>query len=149
MHRRERTAMIDINRHPSPRQLRHFGAIVLPILLTAGAIYLGLGRGLGQRASSLAPVLGAAAVLSLLLGLLCPGLLRPLFVGLQYAAFPLGWTLSHLVLLLIFALCVSPLGLLMRLCRRDRLGRRFDRQARSYWVERRPTVDRRRYFYQF
>lgn len=137
--------MIDINRHPSRSQLRQFGAIVLPILLAAGAIYL------GRRGSSpgLVLALGAAAALSLLVGLIRPMLLRPLFVGLQYATFPLAWTLSHAVLILIFALCISPLGLLMRLCRRDRLGRRFDRQARSYWVERRPTADKARYFHQF
>jgi hypothetical protein len=43
----------------------------------------------------------------------------------------------------------TPIGLFFRLIGRDPLHRRFQPEADTYWVGRRPATDVRRYFRQF
>ena len=43
----------------------------------------------------------------------------------------------------------TPIGLFFRLIGRDPLHRRFQPEADTYWVARRPATDVRRYFRQF
>jgi hypothetical protein len=50
--------------------------------------------------------------------------------------------LSPLLLGVAFFCVLTPVGLVMRLARRDRLRLRFDRQASSYWIERPSTGGR-------
>ncbi|MDP6786667.1 MAG: SxtJ family membrane protein [Rhodospirillales bacterium] len=45
---------------------------------------------------------------------------------------------NPLVMGLLFYVTVTPTGLLMRLFGKDPLRLRFDREAKSYWIERRP-----------
>ena len=51
-----------------------------------------------------------------------------------------GLLLHHivnpLVMLLLFCSTIIPVGILMRLCAHDPLRRRFDRNAKTYWIER-------------
>lgn len=58
---------------------------------------------------------------------------RPIHVGWMYAAFPIGWTVSHLLIALVYYLVLTPIGLLMRAAGYDPLQRRFDRTAATYW----------------
>src|SRR5262249_39080951 len=95
-----------------------------------------------------AAVWAAGFVLSLT-GYLVPALRRPLFVGWMCAAYPIGWVVSHLVLMTIFYLVLTPIGMLMRLFGRDPMTRSFDRSAQSYWVAHNPGGDASRYFRQF
>jgi hypothetical protein len=64
-------------------------------------------------------------------------------------ALPVGWSVSHLLLLALFYLVVTPIGLLMKLLGYDPLTRGFDRSASSYWVEHAPPPDAARYFKQY
>ena len=50
-----------------------------------------------------------------LVGVLRPGFLRPVYVLWMALAFPIGWTVSHLLLLIVYYLVLTPIGLLMRL----------------------------------
>lgn len=65
------------------------------------------------------------------------------------AAVPIGWSLSALVLMLMYYLVLTPIGLVMRLCGRDAMNRRFDHDAPSYWGPHQPAADKRRYFRQY
>jgi hypothetical protein len=56
---------------------------------------------------------------------------------------------SHLLLLVVYYLVLTPIGLLMRLIGYDPLQRRFDRSAQSYWTPHDPAADDARYFKQF
>ena len=75
---------------------------------------------------------------------------RWIYLGWLYAVFPIGWTVSHVLLAATYYLVVTPdraadaTGQ-----RRDPLERTLDRAASSYWTERRPVRDVRRYFRQF
>ena len=78
-----------------------------------------------------------------------PSLRRPILVGWMYAALPIGWTVSHLMMGVVYFAVVTPIGLLSRLVRGDALHRRPDRKARSYWIERPRRGGTRRYLRQF
>jgi hypothetical protein len=88
-------------------------------------------------------VIGAAAVLA------SPAFGKALYVGWMYAALPMGWTVSHIILGVIFYLVFAPMGLVMRLFGRDAMHRRLDRAAATYWIEHNPAGKPSRYFRQF
>ena len=94
-------------------------------------------------------VVGAIGVLGALAIWVAPTLGRRLYVGWMLAAAPVGWTISHLVLGAVFYLVLFPIGWVMRLVGRDPLHRTFDREARSYWIERDGRSEPARYFRQF
>lgn len=138
--------MIEIQWNPSRRELRSFGALVLPVLLLVAAALLALRAGafaVGPR------ILVGLAVVSVALGLVAPGALKPALVGLSVAGFPIAWLVSHAILGLIYFAVLTPLGVLMRLAGHDPLGRRFDRDRPSYWEARAGRRDPERYFRQF
>ncbi|WP_375488304.1 SxtJ family membrane protein [uncultured Mycobacterium sp.] len=74
---------------------------------------------------------------------------RPIYVGISAAVHPIGWLVSHAILLAVFLLVVTPVALLLRVLGHDPLQRRFDPSTPSYWVPHRPAGDVRRYFQQF
>ena len=84
-----------------------------------------------------------------LVGLAWPTFMRYVYVTWMALFFPLGWTVSMVILSSIYYLVVSPIGLIMRLCGHDPCARRPDPAATSYWKPRRPAADVQRYFRQF
>ena len=134
----------DIPRSPTTRTLRQFGALCL-LFFSATAVWEYVHR---HR-----PVLAAAAALAALtlgpVGLLRPRALRPIFVGWMYAAFPVGWMVSHALLAVVFYLLFTPLGLVFRAIGRDPLTIRRSGTAQTYWRERPAVTDVARYFRQF
>src|SRR5258708_39474019 len=53
------------------------------------------------------------------LGLIWPQLVRPIFVTWMILAFPIGWTISQLILALMFYGLFTPISLVFRLIGRD------------------------------
>jgi hypothetical protein len=138
-------ALLQINTNPSNRELRQFAAIWLPAAcgVLAAMAWFKLGW--------MWPSVGLVAVGCVLgvAGYLRPAIVRPVFVGWLYAAFPIGWTISHGILAALYYLVMTPLGLVLRMFVKDPMERNFDRQATSYWqphVQRRNAAD---YFRQF
>jgi hypothetical protein len=128
---------------PSPRTLRQFGVIAL-VLLAAMAALAHL-RGRSELAQWLP--LGLAAVAGLL-ALARPTALRLVYVLLSIAVFPIGFVVSHAILLLVFYGVITPLGVLSRLGRSDLLSLRSDPAARSFWRERHRPHDKASYLRQ-
>lgn len=73
---------------------------------------------------------------------------RTIFMAWLGAVYPIGWVLSHILLGVVFYFVVLPIGLLLRLARYDPLTRKFDQKVTSYWIEREPSSDPRKYFRQ-
>ncbi len=93
---------------------------------------------------SLAATFWALAVLTRAVGLARPEALRPAFVGMSLATWPIGWAVSKLALALLYGLVFTPIALVFRLAGRDALHRKLDRDASTYWEPYRPDrgVDR-------
>ncbi len=119
-------ALLDLNWHPSRRQLRQFGSLcglLLPVLgwwWPGGWPGIGVGIGLGALIAGLALAL--------------PDLIRPLFLGATVITAPIGLVLGELSLIAIFCLIFLPLGIVFRLLRRDRLQLSRNEQQPSYWL---------------
>jgi hypothetical protein len=78
-----------------------------------------------------------------------PSLRRLIFVAWGYLTYPISWVLSHVLLVVIFWVMLTPIGLLARLLGYNPLHRQFNPSAASYWMPRANTDDFRRYFQQF
>jgi len=81
--------------------------------------------------------LGLAAAF-LALALVRPALLAPLNALWTRLGLVLHKIVNPLVLGLMFYAVLTPTALLLRLFGKDLVGRDFDRQRTSYWVERQP-----------
>ncbi len=80
---------------------------------------------------------------------LIPPVRRPIYVGWMYAAFPIGWTVSHVMMAIIYYGVITPIGVVLRASGREPLFRQFDRSARTYWTRHSPPDDVGRYFRQY
>lgn len=136
-------AMVEINWNPSRKELRQFGFLCLAFFGGIGAMRY---RHYGLTTS--VEVLGAAAAVGGVLGAIAPQLLKWIYVGWMVAVFPIGWTVSHLLLGFIYYVVLTPLGLVVRALGHDPMNRKFDRKATTYWsVHEQAPVER--YFRQF
>ena len=137
-------ALIRIDHNPPRRQLNVFGVAWLVFFGLVGGLVL---HGGGSLAA--AGALWGLAVAVPAVGWTFPGVMRIVYLATAYAAFPIGLVVSHLLLLAVYYLLLTPLGLAMKLFGYDPMHRRFDRDAPSYWIERKQDDDVRRYFRQF
>lgn len=137
-------AIISINWRPARRELRQFAGLWLGVfgLLGAWMLYQSGAQGYGSWVLAAAVALGVP-------GLVVPAILRPVYVTWMVLAFPIGWTVSHLLLGSIFYGVITPIGLLLRASGHDPMMRKFDRNASSYWIDHRTGGDPTSYLRQF
>lgn len=146
-------ALHQINFRPGRRDLRRFGFIALAAYGLLGALVYwkkGLfGLELGGAADPVAFALWGAGLLAAFCSVVRPEGNRPLYVGMSVVTFPLGYVVSHLVLLLFFYGVLTPFGLVFRLVGYDPLRRKFDPEAVTYWGRRDAPDSVERYFRQY
>jgi len=134
----------DIPFQPTRRTLRQFAAAWLVFFLA-----LGLRQYLWRGHHSFGLFLMAIAFVVGLPGLIKPAAVRWLFVGWMVVAFPIGWAISQVMLLLMYYLILTPVALLFRLAHRDLLRRKPAPGQNSFWAPKEMPQDLRRYFRQF
>jgi hypothetical protein len=111
-------------KNPSVKDLRKFGMaaglffLVMAILYHPKAIFL------------------AVPGLFFLFAVFCPVILRPFYIVWMKLAFSFARVITGLLLVVVFYLVVTPIGLLNRLFIPDPLERRIDRSRKSYWKSR-------------
>jgi hypothetical protein len=137
--------MIEINRNPSKKELGWFGLLALLFFgLVGTTVYRHFHSVTAMRAIWAVGAVGAAIYYILPM----PGR-RRVYVGWMTAAYPIGWTVSNVAMIIVFYGVLTPIGLTMRLCGRDPLTRALDRNAATYWVEHDPSKEGpERYFRQ-
>ena len=136
--------MVDINWNPSKRDLKIFALLLIVFFsLVASMLY-------GKYDSpTAAAIVFAAAVVIGTTAFFVPPLSRAIYVGWMVALFPIGWVVSHVFLGIAFYLVFTAFGLLMRICRYDPMRRRFERDAKSYWLPRDEQTKTEQYFRQY
>jgi len=137
-------AMIEIDRHPAPRILRQFAGLFLLAFGVVGLLVLRRG---GSMEVALA--IWGVALAVFVVGMIRPGAIRLVYLGLIYLAFPIGWVVSHVLLALVLYLLFTPIGWALRLLGRDPLERKLDSEASSYWTAHEQPASMDRYFRQF
>ena len=134
----------DIPFDPSRATLRQFA--VLWLVFFGG---LALWQGLVRAQTGLATICAALALTIGPIGLIRPGWIRPIYVGWMVLAFPIGWTVSQVMLALMFYGLFTPIGLVFRLLGRDALHRTRRPGVESYWAPKPAPAGPRSYFRQF
>jgi Saxitoxin biosynthesis operon protein SxtJ len=134
----------DVSFRPPTQTLRQFA--VLWLIFFGG---LAGWQGYVRSNPGLAAVLGALAVVVGGLGILWPSAVRWLYVGWMVAAFPIGWTISQLILICLYLGLFTPVALVFRILGRDALSRRFLHGPATYWAAKPAVTDPKRYFQQF
>jgi hypothetical protein len=136
--------IVELDRKPTAADLRWFGAVVAAFFGILGAVaWLRFGR------ADVGQILGAAGGGLASVYYLVRPLRVPMWQGWTRLFFPLGWTVSHLALAVLYFLVVTPIALGMRLVRHDPLARTLDRNAATYWIEHRTGRDPARYLRQY
>ena len=128
---------------PPPRKmLRQFAGLWLVVFgaLAAWRVWQG-NTGVWTQ------VLAAAAVLIGGLGLVWPMAIRWIFTGWMIAVFPIGWTVSRLVLAALFYVLFTPVALVFRLAGRDALHLKRT-NPQSYWSQKPVAASPEEYFRQ-
>lgn len=121
----------DLNLKPTERMLREFGIIAL-----FGFGIIGAFIGWKWDVWNVSYVLWAIGVVSAVLALVQPKFLLPLFVVLMAVAFPIGFVISNLLLVILYFGLFTPFSLVFRLIGRDTMKRTFEPDAKSYWIDR-------------
>ena len=117
----------DINFSPDDRELRVFSVMWLAGFGVAGAV-------VAWRGAGWAPALWGIAAAGGAIGLVAPRAMKPVYVAWMAAAFPIGWTVSVVLLASLYYGVFTAFGLVFKAIGRDPLGRSFDETASTYWV---------------
>ena len=133
-----------VNRNPTSRDLRWFG-LLLPLFVAVVGAIARWQFGTPDAARIIWSVGAALAAVYWVV----PPFRRPILVAWMYAALPIGWTVSHVLMALVYFAVVMPIGLLSRVTRGDTLQRKLHRDARTYWIQRPCRSGTRRYLRQF
>jgi uncharacterized protein involved in cysteine biosynthesis len=81
---------------------------------------------------SIMPTIIISAVF-FVMAILLPLALKPVYIVWMSLAFVLGWVNTRLILAVIFYLVFTPVGIILRLLRKDLLERRIEKGKISYW----------------
>ena len=132
----------DVTATPSRKMLRQFAGLFLVVFVTLAA-WRAYWTGVDTWTLTMA---GGGLVVGLI-GLAWPPAIRWLFTGWLIAAFPIGWTVSWLVLSLLFYGLFTPVSLVFKLMRRDALLIQRPKTS-SYWLAKSPPAGSASYFRQ-
>lgn len=125
-------------------QLKSFGRVWTPLF----AIIIGFNvmfNGYFEAAVTIEVV----AIVIVLVGWLRPEMLKFPFVAAMVVTYPIGIVVGWLLLRTIYYGCLCPIGLMLKVFKKDLLQQRWDLDAESYWTERREVVGTQQYFRQF
>ena len=114
--------------NPKHKELRQFAIISLFGFGLFGAVAY-----LRFQWITAAYVLWIVGALTFLVGLISPGAVLGVYILLMAIAMPIGWVVSNVLLITLFYLVMTPLGLMFRLIGRDPL-RRKKPATESYWL---------------
>jgi hypothetical protein len=129
---------------PDGKVLRQFAAAWLVFFLAFGAHQYLARRHLGIGLA----LMGIALVVGLL-GLVKPSAVRWVFVTWMVVAFPIGWLISLLMLVLMFYCVITPVALVFRLRGRDLLRRKRAPSEATFWLPKETPHDVRSYLRQY
>jgi Saxitoxin biosynthesis operon protein SxtJ len=132
----------DVVAAPPRKVLRQFA--VLCLIFFGGIGVAGWWRG---GPSTLTAAIAAAGVAVGLIGIVSPAAIRWVYSGWMIAVFPIGWTVSRIILGALFYLVFTPVALVFRLMRRDVLN--LQQQDASHWAPKPRAASSDQYFRQF
>jgi len=133
----------DVIKPPPQKMLRQFAGLCI-------VVFVGLAgwRAYHGQAGTFTWALAAFGAVVGVIGLINPSAIKPIYTGWMIAAFPIGWTVSRVVLGAVYYLVFTPVAFVFRLMRRDALHLNRPAQA-SYWSPKTGADKPETYFRQF
>jgi predicted membrane protein len=113
--------------------LRKFGITIATALAVLGWLII-----LKHKTGS--PLLFFSAIILFALTYLLPVALKPLYFIWMRIALALAWVNTRLILFVIFYGVFAVPGLVLRLCKKDLLGRKIERGQESYWLKKEKVI---------
>ena len=138
-------SIVSVNWKPSQRDLKGFRWIALVALPLIG-LMLYFVKQVDWRWCA---AIGAAGGFIWISGLISYRLTRMIYLTLVTLTLPIGLVVSLTIMALFYFAIITPLGLLFRVMGRDSMCRRFDANAKTYWIPHEPSRAAERYFQQF
>lgn len=108
------------------KDIRNFGLFLTVLLGVLGGISF-------WKQGNAWPYLWGVAGYALVSCLFIKPLLHPVFKGAMWLGLKINWVMTRVILTIFFFLLLAPIGIFMRIFRKDLLGRKFDPNAESYW----------------
>src|SRR5271166_2730232 len=129
----------DIQFDPPRKMLRQFAGLWLVVFggLALWEIY-------GRGRTAFGGILAILAVTIGPLGLIYPHWVRFIYVGWMVLSFPIGWTISQIIMAVMFFGLFVPIGLIFRFMGRDTLQQARRVGIQSYWEAKPASADLRR-----
>ena len=137
-------SLIKLNTNPPLAQLKSFGRLWTPLF----AIIIGLNVAFNGHFEAAVTIQIIAAVICFV-AWCCPKMLKFPFVAAMIVTYPIGIVVGWVLLRAIYYGCLCPIGLMLKVFRKDLLQQRWDLDSESYWTERREVVGSHQYFRQF
>lgn len=117
----------------SKKDIRKFSYLVGGILIILSLFLLWKGS------SSFQLILGIGVGL-IIVGIVFPGLLKPIYLAWMTFAVILGWIMTRVILTVLFYIIVTPIGLIAKLFRQKFLDLSFRTDKDTYWNYRGDSV---------
>ena len=137
-------ALIKLNINPPLAQMKSFGRVWTPLF----AIIIGFNVMLNGYFEA-AVTIEVVAIVIVLVGWLRPEMLKFPFLAEMVVSYPIGIVVGWLLLRTIYYGCLCPIGLMLKVFKKDLLQQRWDLDAESYWTQRREVAGTQQYFRQF
>ena len=138
-------SLIEIDWNPKSKQLQSFGKIAL-VASAIISLLLYLFKGV---AIQWVLIIFGFGFLIFIISLISLKLTKMIYLGMILLTMPIGYVVSFVLMATFYFLLLTPLGLFFRLIGRDPLYRKFDPNAKSYWLSRQPPKGPEQYFHQF
>jgi hypothetical protein len=133
----------EINKNPSAKELLKFGGAFLGGMAVIGALQFFV-----FHHEPLARGLWIAGGVVFVLSFLKP-IARILYILWMGLGITIGLVTQPLILVVVFLLLITPVGLVFKLIQRDSMKRKLDKGASSYWEEYKETEDPATYVKQY
>jgi hypothetical protein len=133
----------EVTARPSTRTLRQFAALFLIVFSVTAGVRVWRGD-----TGTLTMAIAAAGVVVGVAGVVRPNAIRYVYTGWMIAAFPIGWTISRIIVMMLFYVVFTPFALVFRLLGRDALRLRRETLT-TYWTNTTDAEPPESYYGQF
>lgn len=129
---------------PPPRKtLRQFAWLFLLVFGTMAGY-----RAYRGDVGTATVALGSVAIVVGVIGTISPSSIRYLYTSWMIAAFPIGWTLSQIVIALLFFAVFTPFAVVFKVMNRDALRLRKNPDG-TYWIRTQSMAQVESYYSQY
>jgi hypothetical protein len=109
------------------KDIRNFGLMLAAILAGFGGLSI-------YKQGNAWPILWGIAGVVLVCALFVKPALRPVFKGFMWFGMKMNWVMTRVILTVFFFIVLAPIGICMRIFRKDLMGRNYDPNAKTFWT---------------